>query len=57
MDQKEARIEPSLVTLGTEPQSDPDHDGGTRWDFLYRTIASLAAIGTASFIWPFSSTV
>ena len=58
MDQKEARIEPSPVTLGTEPQntgpqSDCDHEGGTRRDFLYLTTASLAAIGTASFIWPF----
>jgi len=55
MDQDEARIEPSPVTLGTEPQSGPasDDDGGTRRDFLYLATASLAAIGTASFIWPF----
>src|SRR3954467_13366692 len=55
MDRKEARIEPSPVTLGTEPQntgpqSDRDHEGGTRRDFLYLATASLAAIGTASFI-------
>jgi ubiquinol-cytochrome c reductase iron-sulfur subunit len=55
MDQKEAQTEPSPVTLGTEPQSGPapDDDGGTRRDFLYLATASLAAIGTASFIWPF----
>jgi ubiquinol-cytochrome c reductase iron-sulfur subunit len=53
MSQYEPRIEPSPVTLGTEPQGDPGHDGGTRRDFLYLATASLAAIGTASFIWPF----
>lgn len=50
---EEVRIEPSPVTLGTEPQSDHDHEGGTRRDFLYLATASLAAIGTASFVWPF----
>lgn len=50
---EEVQIEPSPVTLGTEPQSDGDQDGGTRRDFLYLATASLAAIGTASFIWPF----
>jgi ubiquinol-cytochrome c reductase iron-sulfur subunit len=53
MAQNEPRIEPSPVTLGTEPRSDRDYEGGTRRDFLYLATASLAAIGTASFIWPF----